>query len=61
VTMSFGVAEFPTYASADALVGAADAALYQAKRSGKDQVASATVEARPGPPLGDAHAELGVA
>ena len=61
-TMSFGVAEFPTYASPDALVGAADAALYQAKRSGKDQVASATVEARPGPPpLEGAHAELGVA
>ena len=38
VTMSFGVAEFPMYASLDALVAAADAALYQAKRSGKNQV-----------------------
>jgi diguanylate cyclase (GGDEF)-like protein len=43
VTMSFGVAEFPTYAGADALVAAADAALYQAKHGGKDQVATATV------------------
>ncbi len=45
VTMSFGVAEFPTYGSADALVAAADAALYQAKRAGKNQVATATVQA----------------
>jgi diguanylate cyclase (GGDEF)-like protein len=44
VTMSFGVAEFPTYARAEALVAAADAALYQAKRGGKDQVATATVQ-----------------
>lgn len=44
VTMSFGVAEFPTYAGAEALVAAADAALYQAKRGGKDQVATATVQ-----------------
>jgi len=44
VTMSFGVAEFPTYGGADALVAAADAALYQAKRGGKDQVATATVQ-----------------
>jgi diguanylate cyclase (GGDEF)-like protein len=43
VTMSFGVAEFPTYAGFEALVAAADAALYQAKRGGKDQVATATV------------------
>jgi diguanylate cyclase (GGDEF)-like protein len=44
VTMSFGVAEFPTYANADALVAAADAALYQAKRGGKNAVATATVQ-----------------
>jgi len=44
VTMSFGVAEFPTYANANALVAAADAALYQAKRSGKNTVATATVQ-----------------
>jgi PleD family two-component response regulator len=43
VTMSLGVAEFPTYAGVEALVAAADAALYQAKRGGKDQVATATV------------------
>ena len=61
LTMSFGVAEFPTYASVDALVAAADAALYQAKRSGKDQVASSTVEARPDRPLDDPQPELGVA
>lgn len=45
VTASFGIAEFPTYANAEALVAAADAALYQAKRGGKDQVATATVQA----------------
>ena len=46
MTMSFGVAEFPMYASLDALVAAADAALYQAKRSGKNQVATAAVHAQ---------------
>jgi len=45
VTASFGIAEFPTYANAEALVAAADAALYQAKRGGKDRVATATVQA----------------
>ena len=49
VTASFGVAEFPTYAGADALVAAADAALYQAKRGGKDRVASATVQGQHAP------------
>jgi diguanylate cyclase (GGDEF)-like protein len=44
VTASFGAAEFPTYPSAEALVGAADAALYQAKRNGKNRVATATVQ-----------------
>ena len=61
LTMSFGVAEFPTYPGVDALVAAADAALYQAKRSGKDQVASSTVEARPDRPLDDPQPELGIA
>jgi diguanylate cyclase (GGDEF)-like protein len=57
VTMSFGIAEFPTYGGADALVAAADAALYQAKRGGKDQVATATVRrAKPAPAAADAPA-----
>ena len=43
-TASFGVAEFPTYANAEALIAAADAALYQAKRGGKDRVATSTVQ-----------------
>ena len=45
-TVSFGVAEFPTYANAEALIAAADAALYQAKRGGKDRVAVSTVQAQ---------------
>ena len=43
-TVSFGVAEFPTYANAEALIAAADAALYQAKRGGKNRVAASTVQ-----------------
>ena len=35
VTADFGVAEFPTYATPEALLAAADAALYQAKRGEK--------------------------
>jgi diguanylate cyclase (GGDEF)-like protein len=58
VTMSFGVAEFPTYAGAEALVAAADAALYQAKRGGKDQVATATVNRKRSPAADDAAASL---
>ena len=44
LTASFGIAEFPTYATADALFSAADSALYQAKRAGKNRVATATVQ-----------------
>jgi diguanylate cyclase (GGDEF)-like protein len=58
VTMSFGVAEFPTYAGAEALVAAADAALYQAKRGGKDQVATATVNRKRSPVAEDGAASL---
>jgi diguanylate cyclase (GGDEF)-like protein len=43
LTASFGVAEFPTYATPEALLAAADAALYQAKRAGKNRVATSTV------------------
>jgi diguanylate cyclase (GGDEF)-like protein len=50
VTASFGIAEFPAYANAEALVAAADAALYQAKRGGKDQVATATLQGQAGVP-----------
>ncbi len=47
VTASFGIAEATNAPSADALVEAADNALYQAKRAGRDQVAvaSSTTEA----------------
>jgi diguanylate cyclase (GGDEF)-like protein len=38
VTASFGVASYPDGASADALVAAADEALYEAKRAGKNRV-----------------------
>jgi diguanylate cyclase (GGDEF)-like protein len=41
-TASFGVAAFPTYGSAEALVAAADESLYEAKRSGKNCVVTAT-------------------
>jgi diguanylate cyclase (GGDEF)-like protein len=40
VTASFGVAAYPHATSADELVAAADAALYDAKRIGKDAVAT---------------------
>ena len=53
VTMSFGVSEFPTYAGVESLVAAADAALYQAKRGGKDQVATATVHREEKPVVED--------
>lgn len=40
VTASFGVAAFPEHTAEEELVAAADAALYEAKRSGLDQVVS---------------------
>jgi diguanylate cyclase (GGDEF)-like protein len=42
LTASFGVAAFPEAPSTDELVAAADAALYAAKRAGKDRVTTAT-------------------
>ena len=43
VSASFGVAAFPEAPSEDQLVAAADAALYDAKRSGKNRVGTAPV------------------
>ena len=42
VTASFGAACFPAQSSVEDLVAAADAALYEAKRTGKNRVATAT-------------------
>jgi diguanylate cyclase (GGDEF)-like protein len=45
VTISIGVAEFPTHGDTAAeVIGAADAALYEAKAAGRDQVRSAALE-----------------
>jgi diguanylate cyclase (GGDEF)-like protein len=41
VTASFGVASYPAAATREELLAAADAALYRAKRAGKDRVARA--------------------
>jgi diguanylate cyclase (GGDEF)-like protein len=48
ITASFGVAAYPEVVDKDELVAAADAALYEAKRAGKDRVARA--EFLGGPP-----------
>jgi diguanylate cyclase (GGDEF)-like protein len=48
VTASFGVAEFPSCAGIDALIAAADSALYAAKRAGKNRVAPGGDEGEPG-------------
>jgi diguanylate cyclase (GGDEF)-like protein len=42
ITASFGVAAYPAAGSEEALVAAADAALYEAKRMGKDVVVTAS-------------------
>ena len=47
VTASFGVAAYPALHTKDGLVAAADAALYDAKRRGKDQVARRGRRGRP--------------
>jgi diguanylate cyclase (GGDEF)-like protein len=46
VTASFGVASFPAARGAEALLSAADQALYQAKFEGKDRVVSASESGR---------------
>jgi len=48
VTISVGVAEFPMHGdSASAVIGAADAALYESKRLGRDQVQGAPAKTKP--------------
>jgi diguanylate cyclase (GGDEF)-like protein len=44
VTASFGAACFPLHATAEELVAAADGALYEAKRGGKNRVETATAK-----------------
>jgi diguanylate cyclase (GGDEF)-like protein len=46
VTVSLGVAAFPEAASSDGIVAAADGALYEAKRTGKNRVVTARPRAR---------------
>jgi diguanylate cyclase (GGDEF)-like protein len=51
VTVSIGVAEFPGHGeTARALIAAADAALYEAKRSGRNRVVQATLKEPVEPP-----------
>ena len=51
VTASFGVAAYPEMRTKDDLVGAADAALYEAKRAGKDRVIRAEFQGEPPTPV----------
>jgi diguanylate cyclase (GGDEF)-like protein len=50
VTASFGAAAFPTYDTVEALVAAADGALYDAKRNGKNRVETATAKKKASSP-----------
>jgi diguanylate cyclase (GGDEF)-like protein len=47
VTASFGVAAYPEHGNEEALVAAADAALYEAKRLGKNRVVTASEPVSP--------------
>jgi len=49
VTSSFGAASYPTHGSVEALVAAADAALYEAKGAGKNVVETATARKKTAP------------
>jgi diguanylate cyclase (GGDEF)-like protein len=49
VTSSFGAASYPTHASVEALVAAADVALYEAKGAGKNLVETATARKKSAP------------
>ena len=48
MTVSFGVAAFPEASGSDNLVAAADGALYEAKRAGKNRVVTARPHAHQG-------------
>jgi diguanylate cyclase (GGDEF)-like protein len=50
VSFSAGIAEFPRHNQADALMAAADAALYRAKQAGRDRIALDASPAEPLPP-----------
>jgi diguanylate cyclase (GGDEF)-like protein len=60
VTASFGAACFPTHGSVEALVAAADGALYEAKKTGKNRVVTATAKKKSRAKTADAPVEAAV-